>query len=349
MTTLALPQIDGRNHLTHSSESTFKNCPRKFWLCYELGLRPKHSAQPLRLGNAVHAGLEVLKGGGDEASADLAIRGLYADAECPPYLEADEFAVEEETAVALVKGYARRYADDLICEYVAVEQSFDLPIINPETGRQTPIFRSAGKIDGIVRLPDGRLAVMEHKTASEDLGLDSDYWRRLAMDSQISRYVMAAGDLGYDIATTIYDVIRKPEIRPKNITKADRALATSRGDYFGLVLHEACPERETPAMYGARLLSDTIVRPDFYFARNEVPRLSSDLEEFRWEQWAIQRAIQEARRFGRWYRNTAHCTQYGKCPYFDVCRGALGDPANEIPQGFRRVAVLHEELTGERS
>jgi RecB family exonuclease len=330
--------------LTHSAESAFKTCPRKFFLQYELGLRPAHQSEPLRLGNAVHVGLETLKNGGDEEMAGQVVRDVYDTSDRPGYLTPEEFAIEADTAVALTRGYARRWKDQNVIEYVAVELPFDLPITNPQTGHATPVFRSAGKIDAIVRLPDGRLALMEHKTTSDELSPDSDYWRRLMMDSQISRYVLAARELGYDVQTTIYDVIRKPGIKPKNVAKADRAWATSQGFYFGLKLTAECPERETPEMYGARLLHDTVERPDFYFARNEIPRLDTDIEEFRFEQWQIQRTIRQAQQDGRWYRNTNACVHPYRCQFFDVCRGLKGNVNEEIPPGFRRAERLHEEL-----
>jgi hypothetical protein len=344
----SLPQIEGSHLLTHSREACFKTCPRKHLWQYGIGIRPAHGSDPLRMGSAFHYGLEALKAGQSEDEA--AAHAMYQEAECPPWLTPEEFAVERWTVAGMVRGYARRYAGDLIVEYVAVEQSFSLPIRNPVTGRETPSFRSGGKIDGICKLPDGRLAIMEHKTAGEDLAPDSDYWRRLLMDSQISRYYLAARELGYEVQTTIYDVTRKPLIRPKAVAKADRAWATSQGNYLGLPLTETCPERETPEMYSARLVKDMADRPEWYFARMEIPRLEADLDEFRMEQWTIQRAIRQAeleyRTVGRaaFPRNTGACTSPYRCPYIEICRGMTGDPTEEIPAGFRRVERLHEEL-----
>lgn len=348
--TVSLPVFPDAGRLTHSSEATFKTCARKFFLRYRLGLQTAYDSEPLRLGGAVHVGLEAIKNGADEVNAEIAVRTVYAAADCPPYLEQLDFDVEQETAVAMVRGYYRRWKDNLILAYVAAEVPFNLPIINPATGRETPTFTSAGKIDGIARLPDGKLAIIEHKTTSDDLSLNGDYWKRLMLDAQISRYILAARQMGYDVQAIIYDVIKKPGIRPKMVAKTDRAMATSQGHYFGLPLGEMCPERETPAMYGARLLADTIDRPDHYFARNEIARLESDLDEYRAEQWTIQRTIREAelnqKRWGAaaWPRNTGACTAPYRCPYLDCCRGLAGDPLEQIPEGFKRAEILHPEL-----
>lgn len=348
--TMQLPIIEDGHLLTHSSEACWKTCGRKFYLQNVLGLRPRHTSDPLRMGTAFHLGLECFKQREPEAAAAQAVRDLYADAACPPWLGADEFAVEETIVTAMVRAYYRRWWGDQIMETVACELSFEVPIVNPETGRVTPTFRSAGKIDGIVRLPDGRLAILEHKTTADVIDAGSHYWRRLLMDSQISRYVLAARALGYDVQTTVYDVVRKPMIRPKAIAKADRAIATSEGHYFGIELHEACPERESPKLYGARLLDDMAQRPTFYFARNEVPRLDSDLEEFRREQWTLQQAIRDAALKSRFWgasaypRNTNACLAMGTCQYFDVCRGITGNIEEEIPAGFVVTHVAHPEL-----
>lgn len=349
-TTHHLPIFPDAGKLTHSSETKWKVCPRKYYLANVLGIRPAHNGDALRQGAAVHVGLEAFKNGGDESACENAVRDAYSLSECPPWLTPDKFAVEVETSVSMVRAYHRRWKDDQILNYLAVEIPFDLPIVNPDTGRPTTSFRSAGKIDAIASLPDGRIAIVEHKTTSDALDIDGDYWKRLALDGQISRYVLAARELEFDVQTTVYDVIRKPAIRPKNITKADQARAMSIREYFGFPLDGPCPERETPKMFGARLLADMTDRREFYFARNEVPRLESDLEEFKAEQWTIQLQIQDAKLKHRAWgasaypRSTNACTFPFRCEYLDVCRGLKGDPTEQIPDGFRRVDVLHEEL-----
>lgn len=704
--------------LTHSSESTFKTCPRKFYLRYRLGLVPRHDSDALRIGSAYHAGLEAWKLTRDANAARQAVSDLYASSPCPPWLTFDEFETEHEIASSLVHGYTKRYADDLIVEHVAVELKFDLPIRNPSNGRAHDTLRNQGKIDEIGRLPDGRLAVIEHKcvagdslifnhysgtyeradvlyqrriapvvtamnsdgeivtaqasclrtagvrpirriqtlggrvlrvsgnhpvwtsrgwvlaenilssdwlgtprkmtgacpdapitdqevrligymigdgctsnmmftksdesvlndviscassvgesvqinrprtrtanvrfsmakigryenkigpvgilmtraglsgvgssekrlpfhlalsdrqlgqligalwstdgcidstarndgihklrviytsvslglcldiqnalqrlgiisnvrttsvaykgerrpvstvqivsrsakreflslvsdgiipltrsrlsvadakaliptskqggdairqpylsndiwwdrvesvrwdeeeetydltvpevhtfvvdgiithnTAGESIELGGDYWRRCRMDAQISRYYLAARELGYDVSTVVYDVARKPQIRPKAIAKADRAQATAYGRYFDQTITSACPERETPDLFGARLRADIAERPDHYYQRAEIPRLESDLDDFAAEQWQIAQQIVAGERFGRFYRNTNACTSPYRCTYFDVCSNhSLDSIQQTTPDGFKRADVLHPEL-----
>lgn len=344
--TMTLPVIETTiNRLTHSSETCFRTCPRKYRLSYELGLRPDHDGDALRVGSAFHVGLDILKKGGAKDAALDAVRETYRHATCPPWLEAIDFATEREMAVGMVAGYANRYANDQIVTYVAAEISFDLPILHPTTGKEIEGWRNCGKIDGIGQLPDGRLALIEHKTSGEDIGPGADYWQRLMLDAQVSRYVLAARAMGHDVQATIFDVTRKPFIRPKNISKAERADSTAKGHYFGFDLHEMCPERETPELYGARLVADMATRPDFYFNRVEIARLDSDLGDFRHDQYATLKSINSCNRYEFFPRNTSACTSPYRCQFLDVCRGMRGNPNERVPDGFVKVSNVHPELS----
>lgn len=56
--------------------------------------------------------------------------------------------------------------------------------------------------------------VVEHKTTSADITPGSPYWRRLTLDAQVSLYLGGAGSL-------LYDVIRKPTLRPLKATPVE--------------------------------------------------------------------------------------------------------------------------------
>jgi len=302
---------------------SYKTCPRKHHYEYVEGIRRDIDGQPLRMGSAIHEGFDALKAG---KSIDEACQVVYANySQLPSWATDDEavndWTVECEIVVRLLTAWQWRWQNDAL-EIIATEQSFDLPLINPATGAQSRTWRIAGKIDGIVKMPDGRLAVMEHKTTSDDLSPDSDYWRRLRVDQQISHYFLAARSLGHDVQTVLYDCVRKPGIRPKLIGKGDDK------------------RRETPREYGERLSCDIGERPDFYLARQEIPRLESDLDEFRAELWDIGKAIAE----GRAYRNTAACVSPYRCTYLDICSSNT-DVTTSVPAGFVRLtSSLHPEL-----
>lgn len=377
MSIVSLPQLEGSNLLTHSRRQCRKTCPRKHYYRYELGVRRAETARPLRMGSAVHVGLDLRAQG---CSTDEAIvRAVRSYEEAPAWCTTDEqvadWMVEREIVARLLAAYfwyweRPEIPDDLRpVKVIASEGAFDLPIVNPETGAKTTVFRNAGKRDKILQLADGAIVVGEHKTVSEDLGADSDYWKRLELDDQISNYVITARDEGYDVRDVLFDVIRKPSMAPKLVPILDdqglkivldangqRVLRENilkngqPGKGHGEPIQSGSTEkgwtlqqrRETPQEFGDRLTADIAERPDWYFARRRIPRLESDLAEFRHGLWQEQQEIQAARKNGRHYRNTAACLLMGRCEYLDVCAGGI-DPANP-PQGFQRVTNIHPEL-----
>jgi hypothetical protein len=330
--------------LTNSRMSSAKSCLKKHWLEYELGLRPAREKQPLRMGTAVHEGLDLLAQGKTPGEAADAVQALYA--ELPKWAvepdQVEDWLVEGETCATLVYAYAWYWKESLVAEIVATEQAFELPLVNPETGAASRNWAMAGKIDKIARLHDGRLAIIEHKTTGESIDPESDYWKRLRLDQQISLYIIAARKLGHDVATVLYDVIRKPCIRPKKVEKADKAKWPIYYDKDCSHMGD-CPERENSEMYGARFLADISDRPEFYFARKEIPRTESDIVEFTQELWQQQKLLSECRRTGCWFRNTNACIHPYKCDYFQLCCDAI-DPTQGVPAGFVKLDNVHPEL-----
>lgn len=373
--TIPLPQVSS-NLLTHSRTSCAKTCLRKHYYQYELGVRVAFESRPLRMGSAVHLGLELYADSGNQETAIAAAVGGYD--ELPVWANTqeliDEWIIEREKVARLLSGYFWYWQNQRF-EIVSNEQQFRLPIRNPQTGGTTPNWELGGKIDKIVRLEDGRLAVMEHKTCSDPLEPESDYWKRLRIDQQISLYMLAARELGHDVQTVLYDVIRKPSISPKLIPLLDdrglkivldadgnRAIkenilksgkpgaghgepAQSANADKGWVLQQ---RRETAAEYGERLTDDIVARPTFYFARQEIPRLDADLEEFRQELWDMQKNLRESQLHNRWYRSTGACVKPYRCEYLDICHNGI-DLSQGVPAGFVRVENLHPELTDDAS
>lgn len=339
--------------LTHSRISAFKECRRKHWYLYEQAIRPIADAKALRMGSAYHDGLEALANGRPIDDACEIVRQRYQT------VEFDDVLYEQETVLRLLCGYLWRWQDSWP-EHIAAEQEFELPLINPETGKATPLFSLAGKIDGIVKLEDGRLAVMEHKLLSEDLSSDSALWRRLRIDHQISLYVLAARRLGYPVDTVLYNVARKPTIEPTAVpvldslgvkivldrsgerVKTEKGLWRQTGDSAKGYTLQTRPM--TVDEWGEKLAADIAVRPEFYYARIEVPRLDQDLQEFEYELWDIQQSLRDAQRNGRHYRT---CTKNtcAWCPLFEPCSASI-DVTQTVPDGFVRLENPHQELKG---
>lgn len=341
--------------LTHSRQDCFKTCRKKHWFAYELALRPIEDAKALRMGSAYHAGLEVLGRHGSLDKAVDAARAYYTT--CPPFIDQYDWDIESETIARLLCAYQWRW-ERFGLENIAAEQGFQLPLTNPETGKPTPCFDRAGKIDGIVRLEDGRLAVKESKLLGDDISPDAELWRRLRIDGQISGYINAARDLGYQCDTVLYDVTRKPTIKPESVPLVDEdgikivldaggnRVKTQKGAWrqtadkdAGYVLQT---RRMTVDEWGEKLTADICERPEFYFARVEVPRLDQDLEAYRIELWDIQKTIRDAQLNDRWYR-TVNRSTCPFCSYFNLCTTGF-EPNGVPPEGFGYVANKHPEL-----
>lgn len=247
----------------------------------------------------------------------------------------------------LLVGYDARWRG-MTWRTVEVEEEFQVPITNPETGRNSRTFTFAGKVDGVVEA-DGRQYLLEHKTASEEIAdPNSPFWRRLAIDAQVSGYALAYWQLGRKFAGTLYDVIRKPTIRQRELTKAEVKEAVELGIYNGF---EVTPDdrsrlaggdkRESPKMFASRLACDAIANPDKYFQRRNVPRLDAELAEYAQELWDTADEIRQSRNHGRHYRNPNACMAYNSpCEYLPLCSGHESEDSG----AYRKRESRHSEL-----
>lgn len=346
--------------LTHSRHSCFKNCRRMEQFAYEWKLRRIVDSKPLRMGSAHHDAIEQLGIGlGIDAACD-AIRRRYEVK--PDQVDDAEWRYEEETLLRIAAAYDWRWQDDRL-EYIATEQAFNVPLLNPKTERPTPHFSLAGKIDGIVRLADGRLAVKESKLLGDDIGPDSNLWRRLRIDQQITLYTYAARALGYDVECVLYDCARKPTISATQVPVLD-------GDGFKIVLdaqgnrvfnkaaegkvpkprqtgdtelgYTILTRPMTTTEWGDRLTEDIGRRPDFYFQRVEIARLDKDIQDLREELWDVQHSLRACQNSGSFYR-TVGKQSCDWCSYFNQCESNW-TPDQPVPEGFEILDDPHPEL-----
>lgn len=304
--------------LSHSRLACFRTCPRKHHIRYELGIRPEEKGFALRVGSAFHLALDTIEKGGGEEAISEALATLE-----DPY--------DLAMVAAMVNGHAQRWADALI-ETIASELRFEMLLRNPETGASTPVWILVGVLDRLVRLDDGRIALMEHKTTSRDFSPGADYWVQLHMDMQLSIYVIAAREFGFDVATILYDVTRRPQQRPHKATPEDKRKYKADGKLYA----KQRAEDETPEAFAARVAEDIAAKPDHYFARIEIARLDQDLEECSAELWQQQKAIRIAQLAGYWYRNPGACFTYYPCEYLPICQNR--DLETATPNGFIRAA-----------
>jgi hypothetical protein len=151
---------------------------------------------------------------------------------------------------------------------------------------------------------------MEHKTSSEDIGLGSMYWRKLTLDDQISNYMVGSRALGFAPDGVLYDVLRKPALRPYEVNSKRSA-------------------PESPEAYRDRMLADIASKPEYYYQRGVVVRLEDEERDAAADTWQTADLIRTARNENRWPRNVDSCSQYNRlCDYWDVCSGSasIDDP-----------------------
>lgn len=336
--------------ITASRINTLLSCFRKHYWRYEVGLRSTSDSDALRFGTAWHTAMEARWKG-------LEITDAFNL--CLVEKTLDEIQVA--TLSAMLCGYYKLYeyeSETLISIIPEIEFRY------PMAGSRT--FDCAGKIDGI---SENGTHLVEHKTTSSDVSPDSDYWLRLRNNVQIMQYVLAGRELGHQIDTIIYDVVRKPVIYPKQINLLDengikivhdaqgnRAYKKDGKPYEsgntekGLVVQTKV---ETPEQFSERLFEDTRARPEFYFARREVPVLDNDLNEFIIQRQVLARQILSCRSEGRraskpehgWPRNIGE-TNCKYCEFASFCLQNTAIDINHPPAGFA-CGGLNSELSNE--
>jgi hypothetical protein len=171
-----------------------------------------------------------------------------------------------------------------------------------------------------------KLYVQEHKTSSEDIGLGSVYWRKLTLDAQISNYIVGARSLGFEPDGVLYDVLRKPALRPYEVNSKRRF-------------------PESPEEYRDRILEDIAKRPEYYYQRGVVVRLEDEERDAAFDMWQTADLLRLSRNSNRWPRNVDACSQYNRmCDYWEVCSGesSIQDPAAyEIGEPHRELETKH--------
>ncbi|KKK63517.1 hypothetical protein LCGC14_2993470, partial [marine sediment metagenome] len=207
------------------------------------------------------------------------------------------------------------------------------------------------------------------------------YWNHLNLDTQTTLYPYAArvlqlnGDLeiygikAIDplISGVRYDVWHKPGIRPKKLTQADSKQFVEDGLYCGeefaidsmsggryFVNGEPAEVepgkkegtfaiRETPDMFGARLLQDISERPDFYFARKELARTEADFKRFENELYGIYKTLKFITSIDGFWHNEQQCEATFKCDYIEQCYNGIELSVDNVPEGMK--CIFDKEKT----
>lgn len=233
------------------------------------------------------------------------------------------------TVKGLVYGYAVQWGHTMGDKTLeSVERTYVAPLVNPATGKTSRTWKIAGKLDKLAR-ENGDLVLYDHKTTSQDIeDPNATYWRTLQVDSQHQHYELLLWLSGLKVDRIIWDVVRKPGIRPKKLAKKERQGVVATGEYCGFDVSDESreayqkEERENAELYGLRVAREVTDNPGRYFARRSVVRTNDELIEYSKELWETADSMRQARNDGTHYRNASACMNYGTpCRFLGVCSG----------------------------
>ena len=170
------------------------------------------------------------------------------------------------------------------------------------------------------------------------------------------------------INTVKYDVYHKSTIRPKKLTQGDSKKFVADGMYCGQKFEVSAARceanegghqiyrvdvnsiqseiergakpgtfaiRETPDMFGARLLKDITERPEFYFRCIELTRTDAELKAFEQELYDIAQNMRFMIRSDRFYTNEHQCEATFRCDYIEQCYNRVQVDQDHVPDGFK--------------
>jgi hypothetical protein len=326
---MALPTVS-----TYSMWSLFRNCRKAVEWRHIEQLVPLQRDHNLHFGSLIHECLELWHG-----ERDLAKVLDRIDRLCPNRAQDEDQKRDWLNATAMMRGYAEHYSTEEF-EIVALEKTFQGPIVNPATGAASRSFVLAGKIDGIVRI-GGDYFVLEHKTASQ---MDADYLEKLWTDFQITLYSHYIEQvLGIPITGILYNVLVKARLQQgrgetEEEYQARRAELLAKSKTGKTTAKRKMPETDEDFQERlAEKYADPLMfhRETLYLSRDRFDILRSEL-------WELTQAFLDARRRGVFYQNTAFCFNYQRpCAYFALCR-SNGNP--NVRDNFYQRVEPNEEL-----
>ncbi len=240
---------------------------------------------------------------------------------------------------------------------IEVEGEFVFPLTNPDTGEESKIFVESGKRDGVLEDKDGNIWLLEHKTSSEDITPGSNYWKRLSIDTQISKYLLSLIHEFPDrqVMGVVYDVVKKPALRfgtrpvldddGKKIVRDDggvrvfnkngtpkQSASVGTGQYIEV-------RDETSEEYEQRC-RESIEKSDGFVEIQKIAQTNETLQEYMKDAWASAEQILYWRERDLWPKNPESCLHYGSCEFLELCVGQSSVDGIR----YRERASAHPEL-----
>jgi len=300
---------------SNSELSAWLACQVRHLYSYGLRRKPRHESEALSFGTLWHLGMAAWWKPG-QTPVDRFSAAVDAMATDNAFMLA--------TLTELMRGYTARWADAGYTA-VAIEVEYAMPLVSPDTGETHPTIGLMGIIDKVVRDARQKHHVMEHKSTGSDIDTGASYWDAVrTLDAQVSGYLDGARSLGYeDIDDVIWDVVRKPTLKPYKATPEEERKYTkpTKKDPEPRLYASQRIEDETPEKYGARIAEDIAANPAKYFARGPIVRLEADELRHRRDTWHAIRQMADVAAAGWRVHNRFACRDFGGCDFKAVCEG----------------------------
>ena len=286
--------------------SSYKDCPRKYFLRHVLDWRREGTAPPLVFGLSWHSGMDaVWQHFGkvpEDNLVDLAMAMFLETWEAEGFDPNPVGEIAEklnprlpQVAREMYENYIRDRANTIRnSELVAVEQPFAVPIPDLEA------VWYVGRLDKVARI-QGQLTVVEHKTTTAyklDGGFQTSYIEGWYSDSQVKGYQFG-GSLFYPGLTQVW---------------VDAALVHKK-------VHDKF--RFVPVAHNTEILKEWVGD-----TREWVLRLQEDRHKFDAAGGALVP--------GCFPKNENTCMgKFGACGFLDICRTTANpDQLGEPPAGY---------------
>lgn len=243
-----------------------------------------------------------------------------------------------ETCRAIMQGYLHRWERDdakTVVRGIEVPFCIELPVPDdlPSWVKPTKPRYVGGIIDSIIER-DGVMMATDMKTAKQ---VKDAYWVELNTNPQLTQYAFALYACGHNRVGFEWDVIIKPSIKPKKLTKA-AVSEIETGTYCGWPITEGVPEdgQETPSLFQLRLLNWYMDGPH-KFERRFFDRNEAELLQYVYNEHCTQSEMETCSLRGgdpSWScKNFCACHSYGNlCDYHPICRGSDPDMLGYQPR-----------------
>lgn len=319
---------------TYSMWKLFCNCRKAFEYRYLKNLVPKEINHNLFFGSVIHDCLEIWHGQRELEKVLEHIDQVYVNR-----AQDDHQLADWHLATAIMRSYSKHYpVEDF--EVVALEKTFEGPIVNPDTNAASRSFLLAGKVDGLVK-QDGQYFLLEHKTASQ---IDAGYLERLWTDFQIIIYAWYLEQtLGIRISGIIYNVLVKAKLRQsKGETEAEfesrRAELIAKSKTGKSSAKRKIPESDDDFQ---ERLKEKYLEP-VMFHRELIYISQNQFEQLQKELWELSKNLLSAINKNKFYRNNSFCFKFNRpCSYFPICRS---NESINIISNYYEIREPNEEL-----